>query len=558
MKTNRSGILGPDGKPIVLADLGREKAAPEKYGARAILHYQEATGLTPTRLAEVMRQAALGHPRAYLTLAIDMEERYLHYASQLQTRRLALDGVSLSVSAPPGVDAKAVDFVESLVSDPGFPELVQSLQDAVGKGYAVVEPIWDYQDGALRPVDYRERDQRFFRFDETTQQELCFLLDSGLPGAPLRAPYFITHQPRLRAGVPVRRGVARAAAWAYVMQSFALQDWAAFCEIYGVPFRLGKYHSGATEQDKMTLLRAVRSIANDAAAIVPEGMTIEFQETNGARGEAVFGNFISYLDQKISLIILGQTMTSEVSKHGGSLAQAQVQENVRMDIVRADARQTAARLNEDLIRPAVAMNFGPQKVYPTLMMELSENEDLNALGAFLDKTIPLGLQVSQKFVRKRASIPEPEPDEDLLGAPAPPRDATQNASNDAPSNDLTPKDAPKDAPPDSARKARLALGGCPSCGETARFAADDPTSTPTSTPTAPDETDEIVDAALADEGFREIRDPLLAGLLAAVGESTGFDDLLARLDTAKIDSAALVERLTLATAKARGLGRMRD
>lgn len=558
VETRRSSILGPDGQPIMVPLLKGETAAPERYGARALIHYSEASGLTPARLGEIMKSANMGLAKPYLTLAIDMEERYLHYASQLQTRRLALDGVTISVSAPKGVNPKAVDFVESLIADPMFPDMVASLQDGVGKGYSVVEPMWEYEGGALRPVVYQHRDPRYFRYDEIGLRDLCLLEDSGLPGPRIEAPYFIKHEPYLRAGSPVRRGVARSAAWAFVMQTFALQDWAAFCEIYGIPFRIGKYHSSASNEDKATLLRAVRAIANDAAAIIPQGMEIDFQETNGNRGEAVFGNFISYLDGKVSLIILGQTMTAEVSKSGGSLAQAKVQENVRMDIVRFDARQNAATVNRDLIRPAVAMNFGPQDIYPTVQMELAENEDLAALGAFLGQAVPLGLKVSQSYVRKRASIPEPDEDEELLGAPHA-ADVSSGAPEDQPPAQKRPskEDAKStDKKKKVAAEQLAALGTrCPTCGEdhgAARFAADDPTSEIT----ALDDTDALVDEALSD--WREIRDPLLAGLLSAVGQATTFEEALANIEKAKIESAPLQETLARAAAKSRGLGDVRD
>ncbi|MCC3246150.1 DUF935 domain-containing protein [Methylocystis sp. WRRC1] len=562
--TRRSSILGPDGRPIEVPLLTGEIASPEKQGARALVYYSEASGLTPQRLAEIMKGANLGHAKPYLTLAIDMEERYLHYASQLQTRRLALDGATVSVSAPKGVKPEAVDFVESLIADPMFPDMVSALQDGVGKGYSVVEPIWEYQQKALRPVKYKHRDARWFRYDETGLDTLCLLEDSGLPGAEITAPYFIRHEPFLRAGSPVRRGYARSAAWAFVMQTFALQDWAAFCEVYGLPFRVGKYHASATDRDKATLLRAVRSIANDAAAIIPEATQIEFHEVNGSRGEAVFGNFIDYLDRKVSLIILGQTMTSEVSSSGGSLAQAKVQENVRTDITRADLRQSAATINRDLVRPAVAMNFGPQDVYPIVEMELAENEDLAALATFLEKTIPLGLQVGQKYVRKRASIPEPDEDDELMGE-KPAADVSSGGEDSAAGDETNAAEQPKDGDKGAARaknekpgsdQANLAAFGCtcPNCGETrtARLAADDPAQGFT----ALDDTDAITDDALSD--WREIRDPLLAGLLSAIGEATSFEDALAKLAAAQIDSGPLVDALAKATAKSRGLGDVRD
>ena len=543
--TRRSSILGSDGQPIEVPLLKGEIAAPERVGARAIVYYSEASGLTPGRLAEIMHSAAVGHAKPYLTLAYDMEERYLHYASQLQTRRLALEGGSVSVSAPKGVKPEAVDIVESLVADPMFSDMVLALQDATGKSYSVVEPVWDFEDKALRPVKYQHRDARFFRYDEVAQEKLCLLTDAGLPGDELKAPYFIKHEPFLRAGVPIRRGYARSAAWAFVMQTFALQDWAAFCEIYGIPFRVGKYHSSATDRDKATLLRAVRSIANDAAAIIPEATTIDFQETNGSRGEAVFGSLIDYLDRKVSLIILGQTMTSEVSKSGGSLAQAKVQENVRDDIARFDLKRTAATINRDLVRPFVAMNLGPQDVYPIVEMDLPQAEDLAALANFIEKTAPLGLKVSQKFIRERAGIPEPDGEEELL---VPPK------AEPALSDGKTPPPAPDNKKKPGGDPASLsALSACPHCGEvhSARLTADDPTAV-----TALEDTDKIIADALDD--WKEIRDPLLAGLLSAIGESTSFEEALAKLEEAKIDSAPLVEALAKATANSRGLGDVRD
>jgi phage gp29-like protein len=534
-------ILGPDGQPIDMALLKGQTAAPEQYGQRALDFTSEASGLTPTRLALIMSQANHGFARAYLTLAIDMEERYLHYASQLQTRRLALDGVTLSVSAPSGVNPKAVDLVQSVTESPLFRDLVQDLQDGLGKGYSVAEPAWDYASGALRPVAYHHRDPRFFRYDAIGMTQLCLADFSGEPGAPLARPYFIVHEPKTRAGAPIRRGLARSAAWAFIIQSFTLQDWAAFCEIYGIPLRLGKFGQGATEQDKRILLNAVRSIANDAAAIIPASMEIEFREVSGARGEQVFGNLIGYLDRKISMIVLGQTMTAE---DGGSLAQAKIHNEVRRDILRSDARQTASTLNRDLIEPLVAMNLGPQDVYPILQLEIAASEDLQALGQFLKDTVPLGLKVGQGFVRKKASIPDPDNEDELLGprtekqSQAP--EATQTARQAAPPQEPTQKPA-------------LHAAGCGCCARQHAQLAAAPVASPEQTQV---ELDAIGSAALSD--WRQVEDGLLAGLLAAVNGASSFEDAITRLEAATVDAGPLARRLAIATMQARGLGDQED
>ena len=534
--TRRSTILGPDGVAIETPLLSGETAKPEMFGQRALVYYTEATGLNPPRLAEIMISANHGLARPYLTLAIDMEERYLHYASQLQTRRLALDGVSLTVCAPKGANAKIVDYVNSLADAAMFRDMIQDMLDGIGKGYSVVEPKWEYEAGALRPVLYQHRDPRYFRYDIVGLRDLCLLNEAGLPGDLIQPPYFIKHEPKIRAGIPLRAGLARSAAWAFMVQSFTLQDWSAFAEIYGIPFRVGKYHPSATNADKMALLSAVREIANDAAGIIPAGMEIEFHEVKGNQGHAVFGELMNYLDRKISMVVVGQTMTAE---DGSSRAQATVHNEVRHDILRADARQATATLNRDLVRFAVAMNFGPQEVYPQLVLEVAEPEDVTALSGALSVAVPLGLKVGQKVIRKKLGLPDPEEGEDLLEPPKP-----------VPAKVLHPPQPL--VPPE--QMAALHVRGCRcGCGASrqARFAADDPNGV-----TDIEDTDDLVDDALED--WREITDPLLAQLLRLADGAASLEEVLARAQTAGLDIGPLVEKLAKATAISRGLGDVRD
>jgi phage gp29-like protein len=526
-------LLGPDGQPIDASLLSQEVATPTTIGVRAVHHERVASGLTPERLAYVLHQAANGSARDYLTLAEEMEERYLHYASQVQTRRLAIEGVTPSIKVPQGVSTKIADFVHELVDDPGFHDATGLLTDGIAKGYAVIEPIWEYERGALRPVTYKWRDQRFFQFDPVNQTELRLAVDGSLEGEPLAKPTFMVHAPRTKAGIPIRRGFARAAAWAFLLQSFALKDWSAFAEIYGIPLRLGRYHAGASETDKKALLRAVRDIAADAAAIIPQGMELEFVETKGQRGEAVFGSLLDYLDKQVSKLVVGQTMTAD---NGSSMAQAKVHNEVRLDIQRADGRQLANTVNRDHIAWAVAMNFGPQPVYPSVEYPVAEPEDTKSLADGVAKLVPLGLRVSQTEIRTKFGLSEPGEKDELLTPPRSGQDVV--AANDAP----TPK------------AARLSAGDCrcPACGgtRTATLAAD---------PAAEaDELDELVADAMAD--WEELVDPLLAPLREAVARASSFDELLAMMPelAAEVDGSKLADALARLTAKARGLGDVKD
>ena len=521
--------------------LGEEVATPELWGKRRVIGDAIASGLTPEGLAAVLQRATMGDIRAYLTLAEEMEERYLHYSSQLQTRRLAIDGIPISVEHDDEVPSKIVDAVNELVEPSAYDGMAGSLTDGIAKSYSASEIIWDYADGLLKPIKYIWRDPRFFQFDEATQTELR-LADDRFPtdGLPLPAAKFIVHMPRVKMGLPIRRGLARPAAWAFLVQAFTLKDWASFAEIYGVPLRVGKYTANASSDDRRALLRAVRSIANDAAAIIPAGMEMEFIKVEGQHGAAVFGELIDYVDKQISKLVLGQTMTSD---DGSSMAQAKIHNEVRLDILKADGKQLAETINRDLIIPFVTMNFGPQDVYPRVAYAVAEPEDIKSLTEAVQILVPLGLKVSQREMRERVGLSEPDDDEELLTPPAQP--TIEPPKGDAPGA----QDADDQTKPPATLSAHASGCACARCAISTLAAG-----------TAPDDAVDEVEqlAATALEEWEEIVDPLLAPIKRILQEETTFDGVLKRLETEHPDTRRLVASLARGTAIARGIGDVED
>lgn len=550
MVDRTSSILGPDGRAIIIRELSQEIATPTIAGVRRTHEDRVASGLTPERLGTILRDAAEGNARAYLTLAEEMEERYLHYASQLQTRRLAIESVEATIEGD-GVPTKIIDAVEELINEDGFEEARGSLPDGIAKGLAAVEMIWEYERGKLRPVDYIDRDARFFQFDKLTLRKLRLAVDGSIDGEELPEAKFLRHMPRTRLGVPYRRGVARPAAWAYIIQQFGLQDWAAFSEVYGMPLRLGKYTASASPEDKKTLLRAVASIANDAAAIIPAGMEIEFHEINGNNGEAVFGGLLDYVDKQISKLVVGQTMTSD---DGSSLGQAKIHNEVRLELVRADCKQLAITINRDLIRPFVDLNFGPQEVYPRFQLPVPDPEDLQVLSEALSKLIPVGLKVKASEVRGKLGLSDPDDDDELLEAQRP-EPADPAAAPKPPGKKPAPA---KDDAADARKSKTEALSAmvldhkrackCDACA--AYLAAE------AGEPDALDQVDALFAAAMED--WEAMAAPIMQPILDIIANAGSPEEALKLLETAGPDASKMAERLARLTAIARGIGDIAD
>jgi len=508
-------ILDQFGRPVDMEALLDEQGAPGLAGLRRVWHSPVAAGLGPERLATILRTAgeSCGSATEYLTLAEEMEERDAHYRSVLGTRKLAVAGLPATVEAA-GDDAREVeiaDLVRAAVAKPLFGQCIVDLMDALGKGYSAVEIMWDRSGARMTPKRYVWRDPRFFRFDRVAGEELRLLDESDPFNGIALAPYkWIVHRARLKTGLPIRSGLARLVAAAYMCKSFGLRDWMAFAEVFGMPLRIGRYGPQATESQIRTLVNAVANIGTDAAAVIPDSMKVEFQAaSNAAGGPDLFRGLAEWLDRQVSKAVLGQTMTAD---DGSSRAQATVHNEVRGDLVAADVFQLECTLNESLVVPLVDLNFGPQETYPKLKLLLKEPRDLKALTEALIPLVDRGLRVEESQVRDWFGIAEPAEGALTLKARA------------------EPSPAPVPAMPAALQRALNAARD--PYAELQRLAGE------------------------STDDWRPIVDPMLAPVEEALSQSKTPEEFLKALDglAGKMDDRELRRRLALAMFKARGLG----
>jgi phage gp29-like protein len=425
-----SRIVDQYGRPIQYDKLTEELAAARTTGIRQVWHQSVASGLTPGRLASILQAAAEGSAHDYLTLAEEMEERDLHYASVLGTRKLAVSGLSIRVEAASddAEDIRRADALKEIVDSPEFGELQADLTDAMGKGYAVSEIMWDRSGKTWNPSRFEPRDQRFFQYDRETGRELRLLDEADPVNGIALAPYkFIVHLPRIRSGLPIRGGLARLAAVGYMCKAWTWKDWMGFADIFGMPMRVGRYGPGASKDDISTLMSAVANLGSDAAAVIPDSMRIDFTQAANVTGAGdFFKGLAEWWDKQVSKAVVGQTMSTD---DGSSQAQATIHNEVRLDLLLADAKAESNTLNRYFVRPWCDLNFAPGRNYPRLIIDVPQPENTQLLVTALEKLVPLGLEVEQSVIRDKLSIPEPAKGAKLLGMTASAAPALAQAAN---------------------------------------------------------------------------------------------------------------------------------
>lgn len=410
-------LLDHNGRPIRRRELTREIATPGITGVRQTWSQSVAGGLTPQDLAMVLRDANEGDLEKYLILAEEMEERDPHYASVLGVRKRAVSGIVPVVEAVDEDDteeARIAKFVRKEFEDrDDVPDLVEDLLDGLGKGFAVIEHIWEPSGNMWGLGRFERCDPRYFRFDRETGRTLRLIdMDDPVNGIELAPFKYAVHRPRLKSGLSMRGGLARLVAFGWLCKAYALKDWIAFVECYGLPLRVGRYGPEATAEDVEVLHRAVANIGTDAAAVLPRSMEIEFEALTAGAGNNIFETLARWTDEQVSKAVLGQTMTSD---DGSSMAQAEVHDNVRHDILRADVRQIEGTINRDLVKPLVDLNFGPRDAYPRWHLPVDEPEDVAQLMTSVVALAKGGMTFKASELRGKLRLKDPDDDDELFG-----------------------------------------------------------------------------------------------------------------------------------------------
>lgn len=441
-------LLGPDGQPLdtnaLRNELARQNTDPQTAHVAQIWREFEnhpGRGLTPAKLRALLVNGERGDLGVQADLADDMEEGDAHLFAELDKRRGAVTRLEWSIEPPK--DASAAE--KSLAAEVAewFDELdvetvLADATDAILKGFAAQELFWNVHERVMLP-SFVARPQRWFTVDGTRETLLLrnpaadpgqansasqHVNHAALPaptvnGEPLRPMSWWVHRHRAKSGYVARGGLLRVLAWPYLYKAYAQRDFGEFLEIYGLPLRIGKYPTGASDQEKMALLQAVTSLGHNAAGIIPMGMALEFQ--NAAQGQRdPFLAMLQYCDAAESKALLGQTLSASEGQNG-TQALGTVHNEVRHDIRDADCRQIGRSMRE-LIERMVRVNKGdlPGVRRPSFELDTGDAEDLKAYAEHLPALAKSGMRIAVDWVHEKLRIPVAKAGEEVLSGGEPP------------------------------------------------------------------------------------------------------------------------------------------
>lgn len=419
-------IVGPDGQPISSEALSLPQTSHYSHLQRE-LQTHPTRGLTPSKLATILDQAEQGDLLAQFDLFEDMEEKDGHLAAELGKRRRALlvDWSVVPPDNPTPLEKRNAEQLAALLEEiADFEDVLFDVTDAIGKGFSCCENEWHKPGKFWLPKTITHRPQSWFTVHRGYRQELRLRSNTtvdGIAGEPLQPFGWITHVHKAKSGYLERTAMFRQLVWPYLFKNYSVGDLAEFLEIYGIPVRIGKYPSGASEKEKMTLLRALVGIGHNAAGIIPSGMELDFLDAATGDPKA-FELMLNWCERTQSKVILGGTLTSGADGKSSTNALGNVHNEVRKDLRDSDIRQICSTLTRDLLYPLAVLNgLAPDGMRrcPVFRLDVGETEDMTAYAEALPKLVDIGVQIPVQWAQEKLGIPQPEAGEPVLQATSP-------------------------------------------------------------------------------------------------------------------------------------------
>ena len=389
------------------------------FGARTVVGHVDVDTLTPRAIKRMLVEAESGDLSAQAELFERMEEKDGELDAYLRTRKAGVVGLGFDLQPAdrsPGA-ARAAEFCRDAIDRiADLPQTLVDLLDAVPKGFSAVEIAWETSAGGWRPTRLVWRPQRWFTLADDGE---TLLLRGDSPGktAPLEPLNWVVHRVKARSGFCARTGLLRSCVRAFVVRHFAWKDWMAFAEVYGMPPRLGWLREGVPwdSEEAKELFEAVRALGMDAAAVVREGNRIEVLDSSKAGDGAVFDSLIERAGRELTLAVLGQTLTSG-GEAGGSYALGEVHNQVRWDLIEADAHALARTLTAQLLRPLVRLNLGEGHPVPRWHFNTERPADLGKLAETVRTLSEAGLPIPSDWAYEKFGIPKPAAGEPVFSA----------------------------------------------------------------------------------------------------------------------------------------------
>lgn len=181
-------------------------------------------------------------------------------------------------------------------------------------------------------------------------------------------------------------------------------DWAQYMELFGMPYRIGKYNP-YDEHSRKKLDEALRNMGAAGHIVIPDGSSLEFLfPTNNSGTVDVYDKLIERANQEMSKLFLGNTLTTDAGERGAR-SLGEVHAKTEEDVVLSDMKRIEFLLNWELTERLLAMGYpvqnGDFRFEETTVLPMNEQIEV-------DMKVAQQVDIPEEYWYTRYGIPRPD------------------------------------------------------------------------------------------------------------------------------------------------------
>lgn len=376
----------------------------------------------------------------------ELEDKDEDVADALDTLKRSVTKRARSVLPANDKNSAAVDtkdFIEDQLKNIDVDGLLDCILDAPGYGFTVQEMIFDVSAGqaALTAID--DCPQELFLFANRFRPQIgpLQLLDNpwASEGTLVDESKFIVMTYRKHAQNRMGRPMMKSLFWPSWFKRNIQRLWLQFAE-KGPGTAVVYYDDPNDETQRKRASEIAQAIVNNVAFAVPQNFRLETELLKVARSQdpSVYERLFEAMQHSITRYVLGETQTNFAGEGGkGTQALGTVHSEMLNNRSVALAIRLMGIINEQLVKPLVLWNYGPDAPIPSWTIETKEEEDL-ARRVQIDSALQrMGKKFTVGYVAEQYQVPlvsgvDGENAEDVLqpntAAPAIPTGMNPDAS----------------------------------------------------------------------------------------------------------------------------------
>lgn len=305
------------------------------------------------------------------------------------------------------------DLAESDLDD-----TIYCLVDAAFRGVVVQEILWEVRDGLMLPRATQCVSPLYWSFPANEYGLKLRINGLGTQWTEVPENKFLIGTYRSKFGHPISQGLLRPLAWWWSARLFG-RDWLLnYAQIFGVPFRSAEYDLNASQQVKADIANMLENMGSAGWAAFPAGTKFEIKETSKSGDQNPQAHLIDLADKVCDIILLGQTLTTDVAS-SGSRALGDVHASVLQEKIQGLTNWAAQALTTQMVPMILKLNFGDASEAPKIVPDFARAEapfEMANRDAVLMKA---GLPMPKAWLYERHSIPMPDASTEVINTPAP-------------------------------------------------------------------------------------------------------------------------------------------